>query len=80
MARLRTPVSLVSSALNVRTEGLGLRATGRAFGKSHRTITRWETRLSDQVTPWSPSAPATAAVTLEGDEVYTRVGENLPPQ
>jgi transposase-like protein len=80
MARLRTPASMVSAALNVRTEGLGLRATGRSFGKSHRTITRWETRLSEQVDAWSPPAPTTADVTLEGDEVYTRVGENLPPQ
>ena len=80
MARLRTPASIVSAALNVRTEGLGLRATGRSFGKSHRTIIRWEHRLASQASQWSPPAPAQADVTLEGDEVYTRVGENLPPQ
>lgn len=80
MARLRTPVSVVSAAIGVRTEGLGVRATGRSFGKSHSTIRRWEHRLAQQVTQWSPPAPEGAAVTLEGDEVYTRVGENLPPQ
>lgn len=80
MARFRTPVSLVSAALNVRTEGLGVRATGRSFGKSHATITRWEQRLAQQSKQWSPPAPAGADITLEGDEVYTRVGENLPPQ
>jgi transposase-like protein len=80
MARLRTPVSLISAAINVRTEGLGVRATGRSFGKSHSTVIRWERRVAQQVSQWSPVAPAGADVTLEGDEVYTRVGENLPPQ
>jgi transposase-like protein len=70
---------LVSTAINVRTEGLGVRATGRSFGKSHASIIRWEHRLADQGDNWSPPAPAGAEVTLEGDEVYTRVGENLPP-
>lgn len=79
MARLRTPSMLVSAAINVRTEGLGVRATGRSLGKSHSTIIRWERRVSAQVSQWSPTAPDEADVTLEGDEVYTRVGENLPP-
>jgi transposase-like protein len=79
MTRLRTPPELVSAAINVRTEGLGVRATGRSFGKSHASIIRWERRLADQGDDWSPPAPAGAEVTLEGDEVYTRVGENLPP-
>jgi transposase-like protein len=79
MARLRTPSLVVSLALNVRTEGMGLRATGRSFGKSHSTIIKWERRLAGQMHQWSPPAPAGSDVTLEGDEVYTRVGENLPP-
>jgi transposase-like protein len=72
MARLRTPSVVVSAAINVRTEGLGVRATGRSFGKSHSTIIRWERRLAAQVSQWSPLAPNKADVTLEGDEVYTR--------
>ena len=79
IARLRTPSTIVSAAINVRTEGLGVRATGRSFGKSHATIIRWERRVAAQASQWSPSAPEGADVTLEGDEVYTRVGENLPP-
>jgi len=79
LARLRTPSSVVAMALNSRTEGTGARATGRVFGKSHSTILRWEERLANQVDAWSPPAPGDQAVTLEGDEVYTRVGENLPP-
>ena len=80
MARLRTPQSVVSYAISARTEGMGVRATGRTFGKSHKTITRWENRLAAQSTVWSPPAPSGGDVTVEGDEVYTRVGENLPPQ
>lgn len=80
MAGLRTPSMIISAALNVRTEGLGMRATGRSFGKSHSTVIRWEQRLARQTTQWSPAAPEGADITLEGDEVYTRVGENLPPR
>jgi transposase-like protein len=47
MARLRTPQSIVSYAISARTEGMGVRATGRTFGKSHCTIIRWENRLAD---------------------------------
>lgn len=79
MARLRTDAGVVAAAINVRSEGLGVRATGRAFGKSHATIIKWERRIAAQTEAWSPPAPAKAEVTLEGDEVYTRVGENLPP-
>jgi transposase-like protein len=79
MSRLRTPSGVVSFALNARTEGMGVRATGRTFGKSHTTIMGWEQRLANQIGEWSPPAPEGAEVTIEGDEVYTRVGENLPP-
>jgi len=84
MARLRTSSTLVAAAINVRTEGLGVRATGRSFGTSHSTIMRWERRLAHSIEHWSPPAPSGATVTVEGvtvegDEVYTRVGENLPP-
>lgn len=79
MSRLRTPSSVVSFALNARTEGMGVRATGRTFGKSHTTIMRWEERLASKIDDWSPPAPAGSDVTVEGDEVYTSVGENLPP-
>ena len=80
MARLRTSSAVVSYAINARTEGMGARAAGRTFGKSHTTILRWEQRLADQAETWSPPAPEDSDVTVEGDEVYTRVGENLPPQ
>jgi hypothetical protein len=79
MAGLRTPPEIVAAALHVRTEGLGVRATGRSFGKAHASILRWERRLSETVPEWSPLAPEGADISVEGDEVYTRVHENRPP-
>ena len=80
MARLRTPVSTIEMALNARHEGLGVRAAGRVVGKSPSTITDWEERVSTHLPGWSPSAPEGGEVTIEGDELYTRVAENLPPR
>ena len=79
MARLRTPSQVVEFALKNRSEGMGARATGRVFNQSHTTVLRWEERLAEFTDAWSPPAPEGSDVTLEGDEVYTRVGENLPP-
>ena len=79
MARLRTPDEEIERAMKSRSEGLGIRATARVFGKSPSSITLWEERLSAHLENWSPSAPVGGSVTIEGDEVYTRVGENLSP-
>ena len=65
MARLRTSPEVVAAALNVRSEGLGVRATGRSFGKSHSTIIEWERRLAVQAKQWSPPAPTESDVTIK---------------
>ncbi len=44
MARLGTSQKTVSLALKMRTEGMGIRASGRVLEKSHSTILRWEQR------------------------------------
>ncbi len=41
---------------------------------------RWERRIAGQVGQWSPPARSETDIPLEGDQVYTRVSENLPPQ
>jgi transposase-like protein len=79
MARLRTAPEVIALAMKVRSEGLGIRATGRVLEKSGGSIINWERRLSCEVSNWSPPSPLGSEVTLEGDEVYTRIGENLPP-
>ncbi len=38
MARLRTPGMLVEMAIKARTEGIGVRATGRVLDKSHEQL------------------------------------------
>jgi hypothetical protein len=78
MYRLKTPAQTVEYAIKSRTEGTGLRATGRVYNKSHSTISRWEDRLAQKQKQWSPPVPEEKEVTVEGDEIYTRVGENLP--
>lgn len=75
---LKTQPQIVEYALKNRTEGTELRATGRVYNKSHSTISRWEQRLVQQKQQWSPPVPEGKEVTVEGDEIYTRVGENLP--
>jgi len=79
MARLRTPNQTVALALKMRTEGMAIRATGRVVEKSHTTIIRWEQRVADKESNWSPPAPPGKEVTLEADELYTRVDGNFPP-
>lgn len=80
MARLRTPRSTVSLALKMRTEGMGVRATGRVLEKSHVSIINWERRVAEVETAWNPSAVPGGDITVEGDEVYTRVNANFPPR
>jgi len=45
MARLRTPSTVVQYALNSRSEGMRVRATGN---KSQATVLRWQQRLAHQ--------------------------------
>ena len=80
MARLRTSSSTVSLALKMRGEGMGVRASSRVLDVSHSTILRWEERMVAQAEQWSPTAPENSDLTLEHDELYTRVGKNLPPR
>lgn len=80
MARLRTPTPIVSLALKRRGEGMGVRASGRVLHTSDSSILRWQQRLAEQADEGSPPAPEGWDVTLENDERYPRVGENLPPQ
>ncbi len=42
MTRVQTASTIVTLAVNVCTEGMGVQATGWCFGKSHSTILRWK--------------------------------------
>jgi transposase len=57
-----------------------VRATARVFDVSHSTVIRWEQRVANKASEWSPSTPKETDITVEGDELYTRVKRNSPPQ
>jgi hypothetical protein len=78
MHRLRKSVEQVERTLKMRSEGLGLRASGRVETLSPTTVGLWERRLAAKLQDWSPPAPAGSDITIEGDEVYTRVEKNHP--
>lgn len=56
-----------------------MRATARVFDVSHSTVLRWEQRVANGACQWSPSAPKETDITIEGDELYTRVKRNFSP-
>jgi len=53
MSRLRTTASVVSLALKMRSEGMGIRASERVLEKSHVSIMRWEQKMAAQTQQWS---------------------------
>lgn len=82
MENLKTPLSKIASAIALRSEGMGLRATGRLLGVSKREVTTWEKRFASQKAALKLYARVHEflKLTFEADEVYTRVGQNLPPE
>jgi len=77
MQGLKTPISKIASVIRVRSEGLGLRATGRCFDVHKNTVARWETQFAEQKEPLMLYAICHqfVSLTFEGDELYTVVGE-----
>ncbi len=81
MENIKTPISKVASALKLRCEGLGLRATGRVLQANKRTITEWEDRFADKKETLMLYAFCHnfISLTFEGDELYTTVGRRTDP-
>ena len=81
MENIKSPISKVASALILRSEGLGLRATGRVLQANKRTIAEWEERFADQKDTLMLYAFCHEFVSLifEGDELYTIVGKRTSP-
>jgi transposase-like protein len=82
MEGLKTPVSVIWQVLKARTEGMGLNAAARTFEKAKNTILAWERKFRDlhQVLFLYALAHEFLALVLEGDEVYTKVQKNVPPE
>jgi len=77
MQDLKSPISKVASVIRIRSEGLGLRATGRCFGIHKNTVTQWERQFASQKAPLMlyTLCHEFIKLTFEGDELYTVVGK-----
>lgn len=77
---LRTPLSRVAMILEAVNDGMGLNAAGRTFQVSKNTIKRWLARLGGLKETLLLYALCHRFIQqlVEGDELYTKVGENKP--
>ena len=78
---LKTPVSVIWQVVKARTEGMGLNAAARTFEKAKNTILAWERKFLDlhQVLFLYALVHEFLALVIEGDEAYTKVQKNVPP-
>ncbi len=78
---LKTPVSVIWQVIKARTDGLGLNAATRTFDKAKNTILAWERKFVDlhRVLFLYTLVHEFLAVVIEGDEAYTKVHQNVPP-
>ena len=81
MEGLKTPLSVIWQVLKARTEGMGLNAAARTFEKAKNTILAWERKFLDlhRVLFLYALAHEFLALVIEGDEAYTKVQKNVPP-
>src|SRR5712664_939348 len=78
---LKTPVSVIWHVIKARTEGMGFNAAARTFEKAKNTILAWERKFLDlhQVLFLYALVHEFLALVIEGDEAYTKVQKNVPP-
>ena len=80
LAGLQTPVSQIALVLEAINEGMGLNAACRTFHVGKNSIKRWLSRLGDLKETLLVYALCHQFIQqqIEGDELYTRVGQNKP--
>ena len=78
---LKTPVFRIIMILTALSEGLGINATTRVFCVGKNSIYRWRNRLSSlrQTLMLYSLCHQFIQLIVEGDELYTKIGKNLPP-
>ncbi len=81
MEGLKTPVSVIWHVIKARTEGMGLNAAARTFDKAKNTILAWERKFVDlhRVLFLYALVHKFLESVIEGDEAYTKVQKNIPP-
>lgn len=79
---LKTPLSQVWQVLEARTEGMGLNAVVRVFKKAKNTVLAWEKKFRDlhEVLLVYSLVQTFLHMLIEGDEAYTKVEKNVPPE
>ncbi len=80
MANLKKPVSIIWSVINNRSEGQSLNATARVANIAKNTVLDWErkfAKLHKVLFVYSLVHNFFQSV-IEGDELYTKVGKNVP--
>lgn len=77
---LRKPLSLIIMVLDARSEGMGLNAACRVFRIAKNTLLNWERKFSDlkEVLMVYSLMHTFLEQVIEGDELYTKVGKNVP--
>jgi transposase-like protein len=77
---LKTPLSRISQILEAINDGMGLNAACRTFHVGKNSIKRWLSRLGNLKETLLLYALCHQFIQqlIEGDELYTRVGENKP--
>ena len=81
MERIRKPIDFVIKVLTARTEGLSFNATCRTFNISKHTLLNWEKKIGPikkTLLVYSLMKNFFSQI-IEGDEAYTKVHKNVPP-
>ena len=78
---LRTPVSRITMILTALSEGMGINALTGTFSVGKNSIYRWLERLSSlqQALMLYSLCHQFVQSIVEGDELYTKIGGNVPP-
>lgn len=82
IAGLQKPISLVAQVLRTRLGGMGFNEAARAFAVARGTLREWERKFAALMQPLLLYALAHKFLSqvVEGDELYTKVGQNHPPE
>jgi transposase-like protein len=80
LAGLKTPLSRISTVVEAVNDGMGLNAACRTFHVGKNSIKRWLSRLGGLKETLLLYALCHQFIQLliEGDELYTKVGQNKP--
>ena len=81
MEGLKTPMSVIWTVIKARTDGMGLNAATRTFEFAKNTMLSWERKFVDlhRVLFLYTLVHEFLELVIEGDEAYTKVHQNVPP-